>query len=442
MNQNQPTEITTGYQPREWQRSFHNMTTLKRFLVANVHRRGGKTVVSINDQVDLLLRSPLRQPQGVYVAPTYGQAKRVAWDYYKLFTKMIPNVEYKEGDLLIIIPRPHMNDVVKIWLLGAENPDSIRGMYLDHAIMDEYAAMNPIVWSQVIRPALSDRAGKAIFIGTPQGQNHFFDIYNAALDAPDWGAITLTVEDTGLISDSELESARRTMTEDEYNQEYMCSFTAALTGAYYSKYMQDAEEQGRITHVPYNPKLPVATFWDLGISDNMAIWFIQKAGQRYHVINYLEMAGKGIEFYVLALRDLGYTYSRHHFPHDIKQRELSTGVERQVTFEAKGLRPIIRVPKCKQKIDMINAVRLILPMCWFDKELCGAGVHALKNYQREWDPKKKKFDDKPRHDWTSHGADSFGTFGMGVTDGSFIAGIDYLDDLPKTAIMDYNEMDY
>jgi len=336
-----------------------------------------------------------------------------------------------------------MGDSIKIWLLGAENPDSIRGMYLDHAIMDEFASMNPVIWSQVVRPALSDRLGKAMFIGTPQGENHFFDIYNAATskELADWHGLTLTVDDTKLIPDAELESSRLTMTEDEFNQEFMCSFTAALTGAYFSKYLEKAEEEGRLCHVPHNPMLPVATFWDLGISDNMAIWFAQKVGQAYHFIDYLEYAGKGIEFYIDELNKKPYNYARHHFPHDVKKREYATGKERRVVFQELGLRPIVAVPKVNNKAEIINASRLAIPMCCFDKDKCQDGLRALKNYQRKYDPKTKKYADKPIHDWTCHAADAFGTFAMGRNDGSFLAGIENVTELPKEADSEYNELE-
>ena len=436
--------IKTNYVPRGLQEELHYISAEKRFMVLNLHRRFGKTVFAINDMVDVLLRKTDRQPQGAYIAPTYGQAKRVAWDIFKQYFSSLPNVQFKEGDLQIIIPRPHLGDNVKLWLLGAENPDSLRGMYLDYGTLDEYASMSPIIWSQVVRPALSDRKGKGTFIGTPQGMNHFYDIYIAAGDPSlhDWFSRTITVEDSGYISAEELESARKTMTEDEYNQEFMCSFTAALTGAYYSKYLQTAEAEGRITEVPYDPRFPVATFWDLGISDSMSIWFIQKIGQFYNVIDYLEFAGKGIEYYVKELFNKPYVYGKQHFPHDVKQRSLITGKERMSSFQDLGIRPIIAVPKCKQKMDMINAVRFILPLCRFDRFKCGEGLNALRNYQAEWDPKKKIFKDTPKHDWSSHAADSFGCFAMGQTDSSFQANYSIQDNLPTQAIIDYNELDY
>jgi len=396
------------------------------------------------DQLDNLLFLPYRQPQGVYIAPTYGQAERVAWDYYKLFLRAIPGVQFKESKLHIIIPRPHMDDAVKIWLLGAENPDSIRGMYLDDGILDEYASMNPTIWSKVVRPALTDRKGRARFIGTPQGENHFCDIYKAASDPEmkDWCAHTITVNDSKIIPEDELLSARKTMTEDEYNQEFLCSFSAALQGAYYSKYLEVAQEEGRITDIPHNPNAPVSTFWDLGISDAMAIWFIQKQGEMFHAIDYLEDTGKGVEYYIREIHRRPYVYAKHYCPHDVKKRELSTGVELISTMENLGLRPLFRVPKCSFKKDMINAVRMMLPMMRFDRMKCGEGIAALRSYQAEYDAKKQCYKDTPRHDWTSHGADALGCFAMGRDESSFIPSYSLQNRLPTQAVMEYDELAY
>ena len=439
-------KITTKYEPRDLQYWLH--AKMKRFNVLNLHRRFGKTVFAINQLKDKALRCELRNPHYAYVAPTFGQAKRVAWEYFKEFFGDVPGVDFKEGDLKVVIPRPVTKDTITIWLISAENPSTIRGMYLDGIILDEYADMNPIIWSQVVRPALSDRLGWAIFIGTPQGQNHFYDIYKVAeklmLDGEDWFACTITAEQSQLIPVKELEEARLTMTVDEYNQEFMCDFNAALTGAYWSDLVQQAERDGRICDVPYDPAYNVATAWDLGISDSMAIWFIQKVpgSMYYHVIDYLEYDGKGIDFYIQELQAKCYSYGTHLLPHDAKQREFSTGKSRMDTFQKKGLRPIEVVPKVGNKADAIHAGREIIPMCKFDKEKCKGGIHSLRNYQREYDSKNKMYKDKPRHDWTSHGADSFQTFARGVRPQHFLFGADRYADLPTKAITDYNEYDY
>lgn len=405
--------VETGYTPRVLQEHLHN--SLKRFNVIVCHRRFGKTVFSINEMVDKALRNTRKDPQYAYVAPTYGQAERVAWDMLKSYTRNIPGVEYNQQKLMCTIPRPHLGDRIKIFLLGAENPDTIRGMYLDGAILDEYAQMHPRIWGEVIRAALSDRMGWAIFIGTPQGQNHFHDVYKVACEnkSGNWFVALYKASTTGVIPKEELASLRAEMTEEQYEQEMECSFTAALVGAYYGKIINEIEANGQIGKVPFDPALLVDTFWDLGIGDSTAIWFVQQFRQEIRVIDHLEMAGEGLPYYAKKLKEghrAKYSYRDHHWPHDGGSKDLSTGQERSVTMRGLGVR--VTVAKRHAPEDGIDAVRRILPKCYFDAERCERGVQALKNYQKKWDEKNKIFLDKPLHDWSSHSADAFRLFAM------------------------------
>lgn len=400
--------VNLGYTPRPFQAFLHN--SLKRFNVLVCHRRFGKTVFSIMEMIDKGLRCELHNPQYAYIAPTYGQAKRVAWEYLKDFTKHIPGAKPHEQELRIDIPRPDRGDKIRFMLLGAENPDSLRGIYLDGVILDEYAQCDPTIWGQVIRPALSDRIGWGIFIGTPKGQNHFYDIYNAAIGLESWFVACYKASKTMIVAKQELIEARATMSEEEYEQEYECSFSAALIGAYYGKYINELEKKGQICSVPYDPAVGVETFWDLGIGDTTAIWFVQKVGKEVHIIDYLEQAGVGLEWYAKELKQKPYVYDEHYIPHDGAARELGTGRTRQETLREFGIRTTI-VPR-QGVDDGINAVRLALPHCWFDYERTAKGIAALKNYQRKWDSKNKMFIDKPLHDWSSHAADAFRMFGL------------------------------
>jgi phage terminase large subunit len=401
-------QVNLGYTPRPIQAYLHN--NLKRFNVLVCHRRFGKTVFAIMEMIDQGLRCELKNPQYAYIGPTYGQAKRVAWEYLKDFTKHLPGAKPHEQELRIDIPRPDRGDKVRFMLLGAENPDSLAGIYLDGSVLDEYSLMNPVVWSTLLRPALSDRKGWAIFIGTPRGQNHFHDIFMAAMPLKNWFTAIYKASDTGVVDQEELEEAKQTMSDEEYEQEYECSFTAALIGAYYGKYMNDVKEKGRITNVPHDASVGVETFWDLGIGDTTAIWFIQKVGKEVHVIDFMEHAGVGLEWWAKKLKEKPYVYDEHYIPHDGAARELGTGRTRQETLQEFGIRTTI-VPR-QGVADGINAVRLALSHCWFDETNCAKGISCLKNYQRKWDGKNKMFIDKPLHDWSSHGADAFRMFGL------------------------------
>lgn len=406
-------KIETGYTPRVLQEKMH--AALKRFNVIVCHRRFGKTVFSVNEMIDQAMRCKRKDPQFAYVAPTYGQAERIAWDMLKSFTKDIPGIEYNQAKLMCTIPRPHMNDRIKFFLLGAENPDTIRGMYLDGAILDEFAEMDPRVWGQVIRPALSDRMGWAIFIGTPRGQNHFYDIHQVAIknESGNWYTVVYKAAQTGIIPPEEIKGMKAEMSDEEYEQELECSFTAALIGAYYGKIINEIEEAGHMAKVDHDPALLVDTFWDLGVGDTTAIWFIQQYRQEIRVIDYLEMGGEGLPYYAKKLKEghrSKYNYRDHHWPHDGASRDLSTGKERSTTMRELGVR--VTVAKRHSIEDRIDATRRMLPKCYFDREKCERGIQALKNYQRKWDAKNKIFLDKPLHDWSSHGSDAFGLGAM------------------------------
>lgn len=400
--------VDLGYTPRPFQAVLHNK--LKRFNVLVCHRRFGKTVFSIMEMIDRALRCDLKNPQFAYIAPTYGQAKRVAWEYVKDFTRNIPGAVANEADLRVDIPRPEKGDKIRFMLLGAENPDSLRGIYLDGVILDEYAQCDPTIWGQVIRPALSDRLGWAIFIGTPKGQNHFHDIFTAAQGLESWYVAVHRASETGVVDHGELLEAQATMSDEEYEQEYECSFAAALIGAYYGKYMNELQKKNQITKVPWDRNALVDTYWDLGIGDSTAIWFIQLVGSEVHVIDYLELNGVGLERISAEVRGKPYAYGEHYIPHDGAARELGTGTTRQETLRNFGIRANIVTRQAVA--DGINGVRLALPKCWFDSEKCARGIAALKNYQRKWDSKNKMFMDRPLHDWSSHGADAFRQFGM------------------------------
>ena len=187
-------------------------------------------------------------PRFAYMAPTYRQAKNVAWDYIKQFAGKIPNVKFHETELRCDLPNG-----ARISLLGAENPDSLRGIYLDGCVMDEVADMPENVFPEVLRPALSDRKGFCIFVGTPKGHNAFYDYYEQATGSDDWLAAVYKASQTGLLDDEELEAAKRMMTHDQYMQEFECSWNANVPGAIYGADLEKIATAGQITKVPYDP---------------------------------------------------------------------------------------------------------------------------------------------------------------------------------------------
>jgi hypothetical protein len=406
--------IATGYFPRPHQEYIH--ARLRRFNVLVNHRRFGKTVLAINEIIDKSLRNGRKNPYYAYVAPTYGAAKRIAWQYLKDYTMNFPGVTSNEAELKIVVPRN--GDRITIQLLGAENPDSLRGLYLDGVVLDEFAEMSPEIWTAVIRPALSDRMGWAIFIGTPKGANHFHELYRKARqdDSGEWFVGLFKASETKIIPEKELQAAKQFMSNEFYLQEFECDFTAALVGAYYKEEMAFLQREKRLIRVPHDPHAQVYTGWDLGIDDSTAIWFIQVVGQEIHAIDHLEVAGKGLSWIVGEVQKKGYNYAKHFLPHDTKARELGTGVTREETIRKLGLTGVEIVSRQKVE-DGIEAVRGLLPRMWMDIDNCAYGIEALKSYQREFDAKDNVFRAKPKHDWSSHSADAMRTFALGFRGG-------------------------
>jgi phage terminase large subunit len=372
--------------------------TKKRWAVCVAHRRCGKTVAAVQRLILSALACDKPRPRCAYIAPTYSQAKAVAWDYLKAFTRGIATATH-ESELRVTLPNEG-----QVRLYGAENYDALRGIYLDDVVLDEFADMSPEAWT-VIRPTLSDRGGRALFIGTPKGRNEFWRIYDAATRDEAWLTLALRADETGLLAPEELEDARKALTPEQFEQEYLCSFDAAILGSYYGRLLDDAQREGRIAQVPYDPAVRVETWWDLGVGDSTAIWFVQHVHHEIRVIDHYEMTGEGLAHYAKVLERKPYVYSRHIAPHDISVRELGSGKSRLEMARELGIRFEI-APKLSVD-DGINAVRMALPRCWFDAQRCARGIEFLRLYRTDYDEKLKVFRSKPRHDFTSHTADAF-----------------------------------
>lgn len=399
-------QVTTiPYRPRDQFKPFHDRAT--RYAVIVAHRRAGKTVACINELIKAALQCERPNPRFAYVAPLYKQAKDVAWQYLLDFTAPIPGREARVSELDV-----HLPNGGRVRLYGADNPDALRGIYLDGVVLDEFADMDPRIWTEVLRPALADRGGWAVFIGTPKGHNSFYGLWQRAQSDPDWLGVMLKASKTGIVAQAELDAARADMSEDQYNQEFECSFDAAIQGAYYGELMRKADEDERIASIPYEPTVKVTTAWDLGIGDTTAIWFCQQVGHEVRLIDFYETNGVGLDHYAKVLSEKPYVYDRHLLPHDAEVKELGTGKSRVETLRSLGITATI-VPKLSVD-DGINAARNLIPRCWFDAKKCGRGIEALKQYRREFDERFKAFKPRPLHDWSSHAADAFRYLAVGL----------------------------
>lgn len=394
-------EVEIPYEPRPLQLTLHEALESHRFSAAVCHRRFGKTVCAINHLIKGALTCTKDRPRFLYIAPTYAQGKAVAWDYIQFYSRPIPGVTFNQSELRADYPN---GGQVRIY--GADSPDSLRGIYADGAVLDEYGLQPPRIFTEVIRPALSDREGWAFFIGTPAGKNQFYDVVQHAKSDPAWFFAEYKASQTGILPASELDAARKDMTPDEYLQEYECSFEASVKGAIYAAEIQAARDQRRITRVPIEPILPVHTDWDLGVGDSTAIWFSQslRTGE-VRVIDYYENSGEGLPHYVDVLKRKGYTYGQHWAPHDIQVKEFASGRSRLEAAASLGIHFSI-CPNVPLE-DGIHAARMLFPKCYFDEERTKAGVEALMHYRRDFNTRINEFKPTPIHDWASHGADAW-----------------------------------
>lgn len=391
------------------------------FLLA--HRRYGKDEIALHFTATQVMQRP-----GNYwhCLPLYGQARKAIWEAVNPHTGRRRIDEAFPEAIRETTRTQEMMIKFKngsTWqLVGSDNYNALVGSPPIGLVFSEYALADPKSWN-FMRPILAENNGWAFFITTPRGKNHAFQLFNYAMSDSEWFAQKLTVNDTDVFGKEMLEQERRELHaqygpdegEAIFQQEYFASFDGAIIGGYYSTLLEQAEQDNRITNVPYDPALPVITSWDLGMSDATGIWFFQPHQQEIRVIDYYETSGEGLNYYAKLLGEKPYSYKEHIMPHDIRVRELGTGKSRYEIAQSLGIKPIT-VAKSLPVADGINAVRSLLPRCWFDKKKCAQGLEALRNYRKEYDENRKEYKPKPYHDWTSHGADSFRYFAVGYQD--------------------------
>ncbi len=380
---------------------FHERTERWACLVA--HRRAGKTVAAVNELIRAAAVCASAMPLFAYIAPYRSQAKSVAWEYLKHYARPIL-ASVNESDLYV-----DLVNGARIRLFGADNADAMRGLGFDGLFLDEYADFKPSVWGSILRPALSDKQGWCVFSGTPKGKNQFWDIYSTAQRIPsEWFCLELPASVSKLLPEGELSAAKAQLSPDQYMQEYECSFEAAILGAYYGTEMREATEQGRVTKVNYDNNVPVHTAFDLGYRDDTAVWFYQVIRDEVHIIDYYAVSGANIDEIAANILSRPYNFGKHYLPHDARAKTLAAAGKSVIEQLAVhfGINSLAIVPDLSVQ-DGIQAVRKVLPQCWFDADKCSEGIEALRQYQREYDEDKKAFRQTPRHDWCSHPADAF-----------------------------------
>ena len=398
-------QITIPYLPRDAFRPYHDNN--KRFSVTVAHRRAGKTVARINRIVKAAILCDKPRPRFGYLAPFFVQAKDIAWLYLKHYAAPLLALGGKVNESELSITLPHNGAIIRLY--GAENAERMRGLYFDGIAIDEAQGVAQSVLTSVILPALADREGWLDCSGTPRGwQNLLGGLVKMARDNQHmWFLQILKASDTGIIPQGELDMQKAMMPENEYEQEFECSFDAAITGAFWGKEMATALSAGRICDVDWQPEFLVHTSWDLGRTDDTAIWWYQQSKGEIHVLEYWASAMCDVADLATVIHSKPYKYGKHWFPHDARMKTLAANgrsiIEQMHALDVKGqIVPNIGVQ------DGIQAVRAMMPVVYFDRLKCEDGMECLRNYEREWDPERKCFREKEKSpNWPNHGADAF-----------------------------------
>ena len=383
--------------------------------VAVWHRRAGK------DRAALALASVMafKRP-GTYwhMLPTHSQARRVVWDAVarsgvRLIDEVFPPTIVKsknEAEMSIDLINGARFDCV-----GSDNYDRLVGTDPIGVTFSEFALGHPSAW-EYIRPILAENKGWALFLSTPRARNHFYSLWNQVSADPGWFRQLLTVKDTGVVSEADIEFERRSgMPEEMIQQEFYCSFTAGAIGSYYGNDIERARNEGRVTTLPHNPSLPVELWFDLGLDDATAMWAIQWHGAQPCAIRYREWTNVSLTRIAREIMTWGYHVVEIKWPHDGEQREPTTARTRREIIEDEIRVPIEIIPT-RSVADGIAAARLLIGIMAFDARECEVGLYALESYSRKWDEMRKAYHQKPLHDWSSHAADALRTGAMAVND--------------------------
>jgi len=373
-------------------------------ILAIMPRRAGKDVTAFN----AMIRAALTKI-GVYfyIFPSYAQARKVIWDSItnsgERFLDFIPKqvIESTNGHEMKI----KFKNGSLIQLVGSDNFDSLMGSNPQGVVFSEYALQDPRAY-QFIRPILTVNKGWALFLSTPRGKNHLWELYNIAQQLPDWFVYKLSIEQTNHITLHELEKERAEgiMSEDLIQQEYYCSFEMGVEGAYYAKYIDRMRLKSQIGNVPWEPGFKVNTSFDIGVRDSTAIIFFQVIGQTIRVIDCYEKNKEGLEHYAQVLQSKPYVYGKHIAPHDIRVQEFGSGITRLEKARQLGIR--FTVADDVSIVDGIECVRSNLSKMWIDEKACAPLLKAVENYRQEYDVKKRIYKNHPLHDWSSHFSDA------------------------------------
>ncbi len=400
-------EITVphNFTPRDYQLDFLKAmdSGIKRAVLV-WHRRSGKDLTTFNWVIKKLISEP---SICYYIFPAYSQAKKAIWDSKDITGR--PFLDYIPKELIASKHQQEMKVCLIngsiFQLVGSDNIDSIMGTNPKIVVFSEYAMQSPQAWDY-IRPILRTNKGVVIFISTPRGKNHFYDLYNNVRGSEDWYTSICSIKDTGVLTEEDIEQERKEGMSDELiQQEYYVSFSRGVEGSYYGRLIEKAREEGRICNVPYDTRSPVHTAFDIGFGDNTSITFWQEVGGELRIIDFYENQGEGINHYVKHLQNKPYVYGTHYMPHDAGSGSIQTGRTLQDVAYDQGLKTTV----LEREIDIsigIEAVRAMLSIAYIDQTKCLHLIKCLENYHKKFNEKTQSYSETPLHDWTSHAADS------------------------------------
>lgn len=409
--------VSIPFSPKPWQKTV--LSSLERFNVLVIHRRAGKTFLATHLLVKEIFECKRKRPVVGLISPEKQQSVKNMWDDIKEIIKDIPGARPNEVEHKIEFPNGGV-----FYVFGAANPDAIRGGYFDMVVLDEVAQMPASLWTQVVRPMLSDRKGKAVFIGTPKGRNLFYDMYKFATSGvANWYGATFNVLDTKSLGNrsekgtmEEVTDLKEELSEDVFNQEYMCDFDAANKGAYYAKEITRLRNEDKITKGLYDPDYPVHVGFDIGL-DGTALWYAQIFGKNINLIDFDFVTGETIDWCIkhfLSPKD--YTYGTIYVPHDAKKVSAADKKKSPLSLLKNHGYNVYRVKKPGNNMldQEINLVKSSIRTCSFDSETCSNGIDHLSLYQQQWNDNAGIFMGVPKHDINSHTADAFRTLLMGL----------------------------
>lgn len=397
------------------------------------HRRAWKDKTFFNILVEMAIKDVWGY---AYVLPTYAQGKKIIWD--SIDKNWLKFKDHIPKEILIWENWTELKFTLAngsfIQILWSDTIDNLRWISPRGIIFSEYAFQNPTAW-EVMRPILAENGWWAIFNSTPNGKNHFYDMYEMAKENPEWFCQKLTVDDTWAVSQEYIEQERKDwMSEEMIQQEYYCSFNVWAIWSYYSDQVNQAREEWRITQLPFNRDVPLDLYFDLWVNDAFTISFKQNDWIFYNFINYYEDNWKTLEYYFWYIDNFLERKQaklwRIFLPHDSNQKWQSFLVSWKTIIDKFREKYPDKVHLIENKMsvnDWIQESRRIFPKVRFHIDNCSWFIRCLENYKKEWDDKKKIFKDSPYHNWASHWADNFRYFAITEKDN--------LDESPQQIII-------